>query len=456
MSSNIDRNKIPSAGKLMPFNFPRFKRFICDNGLKVLLVEHDDLPIVNFELCFKASPLIEESGLEGLASMTANLMSEGTKRRNSEQIANELEHYGIDYSAAADWDSTNFSLTCLSNYTEKAFEIFSDILQHPVFPEKEVQRVKKERMADRQRSIDSIGKIVSEQFSKLLYEGHRYAAPLRGSMESLKNIEREHIQDFYNNFIHFNDAVLLAAGDINEKELRSLVKKYFTKNSVPRNKENPPLKFNKGDSGKVEIIHKEAAQQSEIRIGHIGIDRSNPDHYAVLLLNQILGGYFLSRLNMNLRQEKGFTYGISSAFGFRKITGPFYIAAAVQSEHSAEAVDEIIKEIRKITLEAVTDAELDNAKGYFNGVFPIVFETAEQILGGLAIIESYGLDDDYLRTFREKIDEISKKDVLEAAQKYLYPENLFIVVGGDKSLIEKQFKNNYFVEVYDLHGNLLK
>ena len=455
MSSKFDRNKVPSAGKLLPFNFPRFKRLLCDNGMKVLLVEHNTLPIVNFELCFKASPLIEDEGFEGLASLTANLMSEGTTSRNSEQIANDLEHYGIDYSAQADWDSIHFSLSNLTKYTDKAFAIFADILQNPVFPEKEVQRVKKERIADRQRSVDSIGKVVTEQFAKMLYADYRYATPLRGSIASLKNIRRENIADFYDKYFHFKDAVLLVTGDINEEKLRALIKNNFTKPSNPFKYKSPLLKYNKGSSDRVRIIHKEGAQQTEVLLGHIGIDRSNPDHYTVLLLNQILGGYFLSRLNMNLRQDKGFTYGISSGFGFRKVTGPFSISAAVHSKNTAEAIDEIIKEVKKITNEPVTDEELANAKGYFGGVFPIAFETAEQILYGLATIESHQLDDDYFRTFREKITKISKEDILKAAQKYLHPDNLLIVAGGDKSLIEKQFVNNYIIEVYDLYGNIL-
>ncbi len=455
MSSKFDRNKVPSAGKLLPFNFPRFKRFICDNRMKVLLVEHNTLPLINFELCFKASPLIENAGLEGLASLTANLMSEGTTSRNSEQIANDLEHYGIDYSAQADWDSIHFSLSTLSKYSLKAFSILADILQNPVFPEKEIERVKKERIADRQRTVDSLGKVVTEQFAKMLYGDYRYATPLRGSINSLKNIRRENIVDFYDKYFHFKDAVLLVTGDINEEELKTLIKSNFTKPSNPVKSEIPLLKYNPGSSDKVRIIHKEGAQQSEVLLGHLGINRSNPDHYTVLLLNQILGGYFLSRLNMNLRQDKGFTYGISSGFGFRKITGPFSISAAVHSENTAEAIDEILKEVKKITSESVTDEELANAKGYFGGVFPIAFETAEQILYGLATIESHGLDDDYFRTFREKINQVSKEDILKAAQKYLHPDNFIIVAGGDKTLIEKQLTNKYIIETYDLNGNIL-
>ncbi len=456
MTTKLDRNRIPPAGKMTPFNFPRFKRFFCDNGLKVLLVEHNVLPLVNFELCFKASPLTEKSAFEGLASITAALMSEGTVSKNSEQIANELERYGIEYFASSDWDSVHFSLTTLSKYINEAFSIFSDILQNPVFPEGEVERVKKERIADRQRTVDSLDKVVAEQFAKILYAPYRYAVPLRGNINSLNNIKREDIIAFYNKYFNFDDAVLLVTGDIEEQDVRQLVKRYFIKQADSFGRDIPPLSYNGGSSNNVHIVHKDGAQQTELRIGHIGIDRANPDHYTVLLLNQILGGYFLSRLNMNLRQDKGFTYGVASSFGFRKVTGPFTISAAVHSEYTVTAIDEIVNEVRKITMETVKDEELNNAKGYFGGVFPIVFETAEQILYGLANIEAYGLDDDYFRTFREKINKVSKEDILKAAQKYIYPENLIIVAGGDREILEKQYNSNYFVNVYDLYGNILQ
>jgi len=456
MSLKTDRNKIPFAGELMPFNFPKFKRFFCDNGLKVILVEHTALPLINFEFYFNASPLLEQStGLEGLASLTAALMAEGTTSRNSEKIANELEYYGIEYSAQADWDSINLSLTTLSDYSEKAFEIFSDIIQNPVFPGEDVERVKKERIADRQRTVDNIEKVVSEQLAEMLYSNYRYGTPLRGSIDSLNNISRNDIIDFYNKYLYFDNAVLLITGDINEEQVRVLVKKYFLKESKPFKTEIPSLDYNCGASEKVRIVHKAGAQQTEIRFGHIGIDRSNPDHYTVLLLNQILGGYFLSRLNMNLRQDKGYTYGISSGFGFRKITGPFSISAAVKSENTVEAIDEILKELKLITTEPVTEEELKNAKGYFTGVFPIAFETAEQIIYGLATIESYGLDDDYFKTFREKISKVTKEDILNAARKYIQSDKMIIVVGGDRTVIEESLSKKYDVEVYDLYGKLL-
>jgi predicted Zn-dependent peptidase len=250
--------------------------------------------------------------------------------------------------------------------------------------------------------------------------------------------------------------VLFVSGDIKEQEVRSLVKKFFVKKTDAFKFVVPPLSSNEGSSKVVRIVHKEGAKQCEIKLGHLGVARSNPDHYKVLLLNQLLGGYFLSRLNMNLRQDKGITYGINSGFSIRERTGPFGISSAVQSENSTLAIDEIIKELKLITTEMVSDEELSNAKGYYSGVFPIAFETSDQILSGLSTIEANGFDDDYFRNFKEKINEVSKEDIYEAAKKYINPDKLIIVIGGDRNVIEDSLAKKYKVEVYDLYGKLLK
>ena len=455
MPINIDRTKTPSAGTLSPFNYPHFKRFSCENGLKVLLVEHTSLPLVNFELCFKTSAMDEPEGFEGLSNLTTELLAEGTSSRSSEKIANELEYFGIEFSAHVDWDSIHISLSTLSKYLDSAFELYSDLIQNPIFPVSEVERVKAESIIDRQRVVDSIEKVASEKFAELLYGKFRYGTPLGGTIDSLKRIKRKNINDFFNKHFHLEDGVLLVTGDISEQQVRTLIARYFTKKSEKSVSEIPTLTYNKAMTKNAIIIHKEKAQQTQVYVGHIGMDRTNPDHYTTLLLNQIIGGYFLSRLNMNLRQDKGYTYGIHSHFGFRKITGPFLVSAAVQTEHTSAAINEIIAELRRITEEAVSDEELSNAKGYFTGVFPVAFETAEQILSGLATIETFGLPDDYFRSFRNKIEKISITDLMEAAKKYIHPDNLFIIAAGDRLQIEKPMSKNFDIKVYDLYGELL-
>lgn len=303
--------------------------------------------------------------------------------------------------------------------------------------------------------MDSIEKVVSEKFAELLYGDFRYGTPLGGTINSLKRIKQKDVKAFFNKHFHFEDAVLLVTGDISEQKIKTLIRKYFTKKSKKTLSAMSQMTHNEAISENAIIIHKENAQQTQVYIGHIGMDRTNPDHYTTLLLNQIIGGYFLSRLNMNLRQDKGYTYGIHSHFGFRKITGPFIISAAVQTEHTSDAIKEIIRELWEITQKAVSDEELSNAKGYFTGIFPVAFETAEQILSGLATIETFGLNDDYFRSFRNKIDKITKKDLLEAAKKYIHPDNLFIIAAGDRVQIEKPMSKNFAINVYDLYGKLL-
>jgi len=188
-------------------------------------------------------------------------------------------------------------------------------------------------------------------------------------------------------------------------------------------------------------------------MGHLGIERSNPDYYAVTLLNEILGGYFLSRINMNLREEHGYTYGAGSAFSYRPGRGPFHISAAVQSEHTAPAVQEVLKEVSAIRTEKISEEELQNAHGQITGLFPIAFETADQVSLGLSNIVLSQLPDNYYNTYRDNISAVTREDIFDSAQKYLHPDKMQIVVTGDRETIEKDLRESFEVTVYDVQGN---
>jgi len=211
--------------------------------------------------------------------------------------------------------------------------------------------------------------------------------------------------------------------------------------------DSPEMDFSLQEKTKVYLVHKPDAQQAEIRAGHLGIKRHNPDFYACSVLNQIFGGYFLSRLNQNLREQKGYTYGVHSRFVTRKDRGPFQISSAIETQNIPDAVSEIIREMQMICQEPVTDEELQQAKGYMTGIFPIAFESGTQIAAGLSTLVEYDLPDDYFRTYKDNIMDVSKEQVLQAARKYLHPENLSIVICTDKTLIEEKFKSSYDIEV---------
>ncbi len=449
----FNRFQTPQPGTPRPFHFPDFERFYLPNGLEVLLVERQDFPLVSINLCVKSSALADLENKEGTANLLSELFSEGTKTRNSEAIAEELEFTASQFSAHSDWNAIHLDMNTLSRNLDSALDVFSDMLQNPVFPEAELERIRQEILTDRMRIVDNPAKLNSEQFIRFLYGRMRYALPVEGSNTSIQNITRTDIQTFYKKHITPGNSVLIFAGNINRQTAEAVSEKYF---SSWQDAALPPVAdfdFKQPQKTSVHLIHKPGSSQTELRMGHLGIERSNPDYYAVTLLNEILGGYFLSRINMNLREEHGYTYGAGSAFSYRPGLGPFHISAAVQSEHTAEAVQEVLNEVAKIRAEKISEEELQNAHGQITGLFPIAFETADQVSLGLSNIVLSQLPDDYYNTYRENISAVSREDIFESAQKYLHPDKMQIVVTGDRALIEKDLRKSFDVTVYNVQGN---
>ncbi len=448
----LDRNKRPEPKRPTPFNFPLFERFTLDNGLKVLFAPHHKLPLVNLQMVIKSSALHDPSGKEGLVNLLAELLLEGTDRRDSKRIANELERLGAGYSADADWNAVHVGLNLLKPNLHKGAEVFADLIRHSVFPQEEVERLRRELLVERLRAVDNPKKVAQEQFFRQLYEGHRYALPLEGTEHTLKTIQRQDIVSFFKTHFNAANAALIIVGDLDRSEAEYLAQQYFSDWPAGSTFALPNLKAAKGDSTRVTLVRKEGAAQSELCLGHHGADRHAPEYFSLTLLNQIVGGYFLSRLNLKLREERGYTYGIHSNFFFRRLAGPFCISAALQSEHTADAVAEIVAQLERLTKEKINRQELEQAKGYLSGMFPIAFETADQIAMGLGNIDLYNLPDDYYRTFRDKLAAVSVNDVYEAAQKYLHPQNLHIVLSGNGDTLKKQLKERFEVTIVDANS----
>ncbi len=448
----FDRKQIPQPGAPRPFHFPEFERARLSNGLELLYAYRTDLPLVCINLCLRPSALLDPAGKEGLANLTAALIDEGTTKRTSTQIAEDVEMIGALLDIHLDWKAFYMELNTLEWHLEKALEIFSDILINPVFPMHEFERIKKELIAERIRSRDNGARISAERFVNFLYRDFRYAMPIEGTESSIENLQLEEVHNFYKTHFIPSRAALIVVGAVDKVKIINLAEKYLSSWQGKAEYVLPELSFERPAETKVYLIDKPGAAQCELRMGHLGIERSNPDYYAVTLMNEILGGFFLSRINMNLREAHAYTYGASSGFSFRAGKGPFSVSAAIHNENIAAAVKEVLYEIKRLQDEAVSDEDLHNARGQLVGVFPIAFETAEQMALGLANIQVSDLADDYYSTFRERISELNKEDIQRTAKKYLHPENTIIVVCGDREIIEEQLSGQYEVEVYDLFG----
>ena len=428
----------PAPGPPRAFQFPRFERVELPNGLRIIVAPFRKLPVVTVLAVVDTGATADPPGREGLAQLTAEALREGTVNRDGIQILEGFEKLGSSLEAGADWDSTVVSMTLLREKLESGLSLMAEVLTSPSFPEREVERLKAERLAERAQILAEPRGLADESFSRFLYsKGSRYGEPMAGTSASVSTITRADVVDFFTSCYTPDAVTLIVVGDISTEEAVELVStklgwwngKRASRTTAPSTGTRP--------TRSVEIVAKDDAAQAELRLGHIGIPRSHPDYFNVVVMNALLGGLFSSRINLNLRERHGYTYGASSFFDWRRDPGPFIIATAVQSEVSAAAISETLKEIEGMRTDEVPEDELSLATNYLDGVFPIRYETTSSIASALATLVVFDLPEDFYDTYRENIRGVRPSDVLRAAQAYVSPEMLQIVVVGDPNVVKE-------------------
>ncbi len=451
----IDRTKPPKPGPESKVKFPSYYEKTLPNGFKVIVIENHEQPIVYVSFVVKSGSTYDGE-LPGLASVTAELLTKGTKTRSATQIAEEIDFVGGSLNATASWDAVNVNVLVLKKYLGVGFDILQDVVLNPTFPEEELERVRTQRLASIKQSKAEAGYLAGVRFSKELFAGHPYANESGGNEESIQKMKRDDLVKFYQTHFMPNNSFIIFAGDITHSEALPLVEKYFGRWEKGK---NPHKKFQAVkdiSQTRVVIVDKPGAVQSAIRIGHLGIDRKNKDYVKVYTLNTLLGGYFNSRINMNLRETHGYTYGASSFFDARIYPGPFIVSTDVRNEVTDSSVAEIIKELKRIIEEPVPEDELKMAKDYIVGSFPLQIETPAQVASRVMTIEIYGLPKDFYDRFREEVRKITAKDIQETAKKYLHPDKLLIVVSGNSKQIKPVLEKFGPVAVYDADGNKIE
>ncbi|WP_457565741.1 M16 family metallopeptidase [Caldithrix abyssi] len=456
MKDKVNREKIPQPGQPRPFNFPEFRAYRLPEGLQTITVHKNNLPLVNLLYHVSFSPLDDRPGHEGQASLLSLLLLEGTKKLTGAQIAGRFEALGANYNTHIGWSGFYFELNILKEHLEKGLELSRQILYESVLPDHEFARLKQEALVDRLQIKDMAGRIANERLLKLLFPDHRYGLPVEGLSASIEKITVEELRSLYNQVFLKRQPTIIFTGNIEEDEALSLTEKYFASQQNKAPHEAKVARFEQSAKPKMALVHKPNAAQIELRVAQFIPPRQHPDFFKIRLMNEIFGGYFLSRLNLNLREKHGYTYGIHSQLTYRPQVGMLLISASIQSEFITQALQEVFKETHKMKEEGVSADELSSAAGYLIGVFPTAFETIDQISDAIAHIVTYNLPADYYRTFREKIAEVTVEQVNEAAQKYLKPQNMQVVLVGDRNVVEKALKENYEIEVFDIKGNPLK
>lgn len=448
----------PEPAPPRAYQFPRFERRALANGLKLVVAPVRKLPLVTAVLVVEAGAVADPVGQEGTAQLTAQALLEGTTRATGEELTERFERLGATVSAGADFDIATVTLTAMTPRLAEAFPLFAEVVRAPAFPEREVERLKGERLAELLHLRTEPRGLADEMFSRFAYaSASRYARPGGGSEASVKAIEPAALRAFYEARYRPAGMTLVVAGDVTADEVERLATRAFGDWTAP----TPPVVAASAEPARttraVHLVAKGDAPQSELRIGHVGVPRGTPDYFPLVVMNAVLGGLFSSRINLNLRERHGYTYGAHSGFEWRRLPGPFTIDSAVKSEVTEAAVREVLHEVDRMRGEAIGEDELTLATSYLDGVFPIRYETTGAIAAALANLVIYGLADDYFDTYRERIRGVTRDEVLAMAQRHLHPEALQVVVVGDPAQVRAQLEALAFgpLTVYDTEGKVV-
>lgn len=446
---------LPKAGPDPKFTLPAIEKTKLSNGLNVWIVRQSELPIVSMNLVVNGGGMLESVDKSGVASMTANMLSQGTKTRSAVDISNGLQAIGASVNAGASFDSSNVSLLTLTKNLDAALGYYADEVMNPAFPESEFKSLKGRVMNSfRQRKANSTA-VAGVVYDKVLYGDQVYGRQLTGDEKTVAAMGRGDLVKFYGDNYVPNNSTLIVVGDVASADIKARLEKAFadwkpgTVTSATMSEEKMAAKPG------IYLVDKPGAAQSSVSIGQVGIDRSNPDYYAVQVMNSILGGGGTARLFMNLREDKGYTYGAYSRFVYRKGAGPFAASGEIQTNSTKEAVQEFLKELNGIRgTRPVTQAELDVNKQSFIRRFPAGFETVGGISAQLANLVTYGLPDSYFNDYISKVNTVTIDDVNRVANKYLDPSKMAIVIVGDKKVVEPGLKELGLPVVYlDVDGN---
>ena len=426
----------PKAGPTHDYRFPQFMDEVLPNGIRLITAPAAKLPLVTVLVLVDAGSTNDPMGKEGTAALTAAGMLEGTSDYDGAKLAEEFEQLGTSLETGADWDSTYLKITVLSGKLREAARLLGDAISRPAFPEREIERLKAERLAEILQLETEPRGLADEKFSEFLYaDNSRYSKPDEGSAESVASLTRADVEEFYRSNYKSKATTVIVVGDISSEDAKRVITDAFRTWPSGVAREQRLVVAPRADMKRVHIVNKPDAPQSELRVGHVGLPRRHPDFFPTLVMNAVLGGLFGSRINLNLREVHAYTYGASSFYDWRRGAGPFVISTAVESEVTAPALREILLEVNRIRGEKISEEELSLAKDYLEGVFPIRYETTAAIASALATLAIYSLPADYYDTYRSNIHSVSGDAVLEVARLHLHPERLQTVIVGDSGIV---------------------
>ncbi len=428
----------PTPGTPRPYEFPPFERVRLANGLTLVTAHLAGRPLVSASLIMRNGAADEPPEWAGATLLAARALSEGTERYDAIALVEAAERLGAGLHAEASWDATSAALDVPSARLEPALELLAEMVHHPTFPASEVDRLRDERLNDLLQARADPRRRAEEAFTDTIYTADSpYHRPGGGVPETVEKLDRDIVRAAYERGQDPDRATFIVAGDLAGLDVPAMVQRLFGdwQRAAGAHDTIAIPAASAVDSRLIRLIHRPGSVQTEVRIGHVGLPRHIEDYPALSVTGAILGGLFNSRLNMKLREEKGYTYGASAGWDLRRAAGPFAARSAVNGEATAPAVQDILTELDRIRQERVTEEELKAARDYLVGVFPLRFETPGAVLGALAGLAVHGLADEEITRYRDNIETVTAQDVLDTAQRRIAFERLAIVLVGDADAI---------------------
>jgi predicted Zn-dependent peptidase len=437
----VDRSRLPDPGPPVSYTFPEIRRRTLDNGVHVCTIEHHEVPLISYFVLMPVGSSQDPGGHPGLAAITGDLLDEGSGDLDALAVHEALGRLGAHLDTEIGADATLLEMTTLEQHATRALDLLASMVQAPRLEQRDFERVRDLRLNRLTQLRDLPPAVADRVFTNLLYREHPYGHLPIGTEESLRSLALDDVAAFHQRAYVPEHATVIAVGDAPHDRLAGLVESAFAswkRDGVAPGRLVDPSSLSApiDPPARLATVHRAGAAQSELRIGHVGLPRSTPDYHAVLVLNMILGGQFVSRLNMNLREDKGYTYGARTSFEFRRGPGPFVFQTSVQSAVTADAVREVLSELQAIRHDRpVTTEELVLGRAALTRGYPRNFETAEQLGRGAAQLALYGLPDDYFTTFVPNVLSVDASDVTRVAKEHIDPDRLLTVIVGDRDKV---------------------
>jgi zinc protease len=419
------------------FVFPRIVRHNLPNGLSVRTIEHQTVSVVTMVVQIDGGSMADPRGQEGLAALTADLADEGVGRLTAIDLSDALARIGAEYSVDVGADATHFSLTTLSRFADRGASLLADILTRPSLRQEDFDRVRQLRL-DRLRQLkDSPSAVAERAFLRLIYGAHPYGHLSIGSVPSLRALTLDDVAAFHVATFRPGRVTLVLAGPLSHDALLDIARKAFSGWAAASSTVSVSNAEATGSPGCLAVVPRDGAAQSELRIGHLSATRSTPDYPALLVTNAILGGQFVSRINLKLREEKGFTYGARTRFDWRRGLSPFVLATSVHTASTSAAIQDCLFEFGQISgARPPSDQELALAKAALTRGYPRGFETAQQVARSVAELALHDLPDSYFEDFTPRVHAVGATDVVDAAARYVDPRRAVTLIVGDYRAIE--------------------